>query len=278
MTHFALRAGCVIQASLMASLAVTGVLWPAWAMTQMTGLDRAWDTATVSLMRMHTGSDLVLLAGFLLVAWRPVASLPLFVACASATFGHGLVHLGLAGAPDCPAHNGALVGLLGLFPLVLAALFPWREAFARWRSPATASRVVQGLLGVQVAMLAGIGAFGVLAPGPAMTLLAGQSADWHPATLALMRMHTATDLGVGLGLALAMLAPVTSGGVVLLGLAANLAHAAVHILAELEGGHRVMQQVPGASALPIGLLLLVTASLVYAFPWRAAWQVSNGSR
>jgi hypothetical protein len=121
------RIVCAINGLAMAGLGVYGLVEPLPAVRWMAGIDARFDPSMVSLIHMHVATDLGLGLGFLLVAYRPAASLPAFVLCAMANFSHGMVHvLEEIGGRHEPEHSLAIVALV-VVSVVLAALYPWKD-------------------------------------------------------------------------------------------------------------------------------------------------------
>jgi hypothetical protein len=269
------RIACAAQASIMIVICLIGLTAPHTAMSEMTGMDRPWDPSTLSLMRMQTGSDLVLVAGFLLIAFRPVASFSAFVLCLASSLGHGILHLRLAAEAGL-SRELLMISVLVVGPLVLASLYPFRSALLFYGQQETSVNLGHWM--VRCACLAmgsimlGIGVFGLVDAPRAMSLMAGQSHDWHAATLSLMRMHTASDAGLGIGLFVAAYRPNASFPALVLASLATIAHAAVHFLEELEGFH------PSDNASPLLVLGAILFLLLAATPWRryyARYRISN---
>ncbi|MFN7972102.1 MAG: hypothetical protein U0166_07080 [Acidobacteriota bacterium] len=126
------RITSVVNGLAMIATGLYGVFAPAAAMQLMTGLDHRWDAETMSLMRMHNGADFGLGVGFMLVAWRPRASLAALVLCLFANVAHGVVHLIDEAQGQHHIENIGPIGILLVFSVLIAALYPWREGIARY--------------------------------------------------------------------------------------------------------------------------------------------------
>ncbi len=258
------RIGCLLHALSMGIICVLGIVAPSFAMSNMTGMDHAWDPSTLSLMRMQTGGDLGLAIGFALIAYRPVSSFSAFLLCATASIGHGLVHLILA--THDPANELMMIAVLIGAPIVLALLYPFSRGVAFYREQqepnAPRSWILRGTCVAFGLMMVGIGMFGLADAARAMTYMAGEAHAWQPQTLSLMRMHTAADVGLGLGLFAAAYRPSASFAALILGTLAASAHGTTHLLEEVEGFH------PSDNATPLFLLGAVLLLLVIVTPWK----------
>ena len=128
------RITCVVNGLAMIATGLYGVFAPAAAMQLMTGLDHAWDAETMSLMRMHNGADFGLGVGFMLVAWRPRTSLSALVLCLFANVAHGVVHVVDEAQGQHHVENIGPIGILLVFSIVIAALYPWREGLRSYNA------------------------------------------------------------------------------------------------------------------------------------------------
>lgn len=128
------RVLCVVNSLALVATGVLGMIAPGHAMAMMTGLDRAWDADTMSLMRMHNGADFGLGIGFLLVALRPRTSFAALVLCLFADVAHGLVHVVDEAQGNHHLENTGPIGVLIGLSIGIAVLYPWRDGYLAWRA------------------------------------------------------------------------------------------------------------------------------------------------
>lgn len=123
---------CAVNGLAIVGTGLYGVFAPGAAMNMMTGLEHHWDPETVSLMRMHNGADFGLGVGFLLVALKPERSFSALVLCLFANLAHGVVHV--LDQVEGRGENAGPIAVLVVMSVVIAALYPWKEGFERWRA------------------------------------------------------------------------------------------------------------------------------------------------
>jgi hypothetical protein len=122
-------------------------------------------------------------------------------------------------------------------------------------------RVMCAANGVMFLVLA---LYGLVAPNAALKLMSGFVIPDDPQLISLMRMHVATDLGLGLAFLLVAYRPLSSFAAFVLGIVANVSHGMVHVVEELHGTHAFEH------ALAIVALVIMSAVLVVFYPWKEA--------